>query len=298
MTAADRFGAFEERFLPLPGESGRSLRYLAGGEGPPVLLVHGLGGSALNWVAVAPELARRHRVLVPDLPGHGRSSPPGRRDSLTPFADALAALLDREQAAPAPVVGHSLGGLVAVRLAVQDPGAVAGLLLCAAAGISTTGRRARYTLEVLGILRPGRRLASHRSRIASSARLRALAFAWWGAADPAALPPDAVDGFLAGWDQHTDTLTAARAMLLDDVREDLARVTCPALVLWGARDNQVGVADGFDYARRLGAPIRVIPDCGHLLVGERPEAVLDATAGLLDRIRKLDELPLEAKALS
>ena len=56
---------------------------------------------------------------------------------------------------------------------------------------------------------------------------------------------------------------------------------CPVLVLWGARDRQVPLEDGFEYARRLGAPIRVIADCGHLLIGERPEvcarAVLEFT---------------------
>ena len=56
---------------------------------------------------------------------------------------------------------------------------------------------------------------------------------------------------------------------------------CPVLVLWGARDRQVPLEDGFEYARRLGAPLRVIADCGHLLIGERPDvcarAVLEFT---------------------
>jgi pimeloyl-ACP methyl ester carboxylesterase len=55
----------------------------------------------------------------------------------------------------------------------------------------------------------------------------------------------------------------------------------------------VPLADGFDYARRLGAPLRVIADCGHLLVGERPGACADAIESFLDRIGDLEELPLE-----
>lgn len=295
MTADQRFSDFEERQLELAG--GGTLGYLSAGWGPPLLLVHGLGGSALNWVEVAPALVERFRVLVPDLPGHGTSSALSEARSLAPYADALGELVAHEQAEPVPLVGHSLGGLIGLRLAVRRPELVEGVLLCAAAGISSVRKGVRYTLEVLSVVRPGRRLAPHRSRIASSARLRGAVFAWWGASDPAALRPDAVDGFLAGWERHTDTLSAARAMVLDDVRPDLGRVRCPCLVLWGARDNQVGVADGFDYSRRLGAPLRVIPDCGHLLIGERPDAVFDAIGGLLDRIRQLDELPVEAEAL-
>jgi pimeloyl-ACP methyl ester carboxylesterase len=66
-----------------------------------------------------------------------------------------------------------------------------------------------------------------------------------------------------------------------DVCEDLGAVRCPTLLLWGGRDNWVPLEDGFRYARLLGAPLRVIADCGHLLIGERPEACLDGFAWLL-----------------
>jgi pimeloyl-ACP methyl ester carboxylesterase len=295
VTAGEGLVGFAERRLEL--RAGASLRYFVAGAGPDLLLVHGLGGSALNWVAVAPALAERYRVLVPDLPGHGRSSPLPLPSGPSVFADALAELVGLERAAPVPVVGHSLGGLVAVRLAVRHPDLVAGVLLAAAAGISSGRRAARFALEILAVLRPARRLAPHRVRIARSSLLKRVVFGWWGASDPARLPPAVVEGFLAGWELHTDTLSAARAMVSDDARSDLGHVRCPSLVLWGARDNQVRVADGFDYARRLGAPLRVIPDCGHLLIGERPDAVLAAVGELLDRIRKLDELPVESEVL-
>jgi pimeloyl-ACP methyl ester carboxylesterase len=287
--------SFSEQHLKLAG--GGSLRYFAAGEGRAVLLVHGLGGSALNWVAVAPSLAERHRVIVPDLPGHGRSAALSRGEGLSGLADALAELIGYDRRGPALVVGHSLGGFVGLRLAVRHPDLVDGLLLAAAAGISSSRRTARYALEILGVLRPGRRLAPHRARIASSSRLRGIVFRWWGASDPSQLSPAAVDGFLAGWEMHTDTLSAARAMVSDDSRHDLGQVTCPCLVLWGACDNQVGVGDGFDYARRLDAPLRLVPDCGHLLIAERPDAVFDAIDALLDRIGQVDELPVEPKVL-
>jgi len=70
---------------------------------------------------------------------------------------------------------------------------------------------------------------------------------------------------------HTDAIGAGLALARDDPRVDLERVRCPVLVLWGGRDRQVPVEDGFEYARRLRAPVRVIADCGHLLIGERPD---------------------------
>ena len=86
---------------------------------------------------------------------------------------------------------------------------------------------------------------------------------------------------LAGPRLHTDTLSAGRALVADDPRPDLHALRCPVLVLWGARDNQLPLADGFDFARRLRAPLRTIADCGHLLIGERPEVCADAIENFL-----------------
>ena len=271
---------FEERFLESRG--GR-LRYLAAGEGEPLLLVHGLGGAAANWVVLAPLLLPGRRLLVPDLPGHGGSSPLPAASSLRAYADRLALLLEHEGATPAAVVGHSLGGAIALRLAIRRPETVGAVVLAGAAGISSTTRAARYALTITGILKPGRKIAPHRGRVVRSALLRRLVFGRWGASDPPALPADVVEAFLAGPARHTDTVSAAKALVRDDLRLDLDRVLCPTLVLWGARDNQLPVGDAFEYARRLRAPLRLIADCGHLLIGERPEACADAITGFLSR---------------
>jgi pimeloyl-ACP methyl ester carboxylesterase len=271
---------FEERFLDARGSR---LRYLVAGEGEPLVLVHGLGGAAANWLALAPLLLPGRRLIVPELPGHGGSSPLPAAPSLSPYADRLGLLLEHEGATPAAVVGHSLGGAVALRLALRRPESVSALVLAAAAGISSTARSARYALTVTGILKPGRKIAPHRRRVARSALLKRLVFGRWGASDPPALPPEVVEALLAGPARHTDTVSAATALVRDDVRPDLERIRCPVLVLWGARDNQLPVDDAFDYARRLRAPLRVIADCGHLLIVERPAACADAITGFLSR---------------
>jgi len=263
----------------------RGVRYFVGGDGPPLVLVHGLGGWAGNWRAVAAGLVGRRRLIVPELPGHGGSEPVQGVRSLEPFVDAVLDVLAAEEAAPAPWVGHSLGALVGVHAAVRRPEAVRGLVLAAAPGITSSTRLAEATVTVLGVMRPGRVLGKRSARVAGSPRLRTLAFGGWGVADPVGLEPEAAEAFLEGPPQHRDTLTAGRALVVADPRLELDRVRCPCLCLWGGSDNWVPLQDGMEYARRLRAPLRAIADCGHLLIGERPDAV---TAAIVDFLGSLD----------
>jgi pimeloyl-ACP methyl ester carboxylesterase len=273
---------FEERFADVRGTR---LRYLVAGEGEPLLLVHGLGGAAANWLALAPLLLAGRRLLVPELPGHGGSAALPAAPSLNAYADRLGLLLEHEGLASAGVVGHSLGGAIALRLAIRRSDAVSALVLAGAAGISSGTRNARYALTITSIVKPGRRLAPHRQRIARSNALKRVVFGRWGASDPPALREELAEAFLSGPARHTDTVSAAKALVRDDPRPDLDRVRCPSLVLWGARDNQLPVEDAFDYARRLRARLRMIADCGHLLIGERPDACADAIDDLLSDSR-------------
>jgi cis-3-alkyl-4-acyloxetan-2-one decarboxylase len=268
-----RLEGFEEREL----ESGETrLAYAIGGDGPQVVLVHGLGGTVDNWWALAPALAARHRVLVPDLPGHGASLPLPEARDVDALASAVLSIADVEEIRGAVWVGHSLGGLVALRAAALRPDAVRGLVLAAAAGISSATRAAQVTLSLLGGTRPGRLIAPYRRAWAHSRLGRRAAFGWWGVADPDALEPEAAEAFLVGPAHHTDTRQAGRALLVSDPRGELDRVACPCLCLWGASDNWVRLEDGIEYARRLRAPLRTIAGCGHLLIGERPDACLVA----------------------
>ena len=281
MTRAKLLSDLEPRFADVKGVR---LRYYVGGAGPALVLVHGLGGAAANWALLAPALAARRRLLVPDLPGHGGSSPLAAAPTLNPFADAVAALAEREDMLPAPVVGHSLGGVVALRLAIRHADSVQAVVLAAPAGISSTARRAELAFTIVSAMKPARLVATVRSAIARSRFLRAAVFGYWEVSDTAALSPLAVEAFLSGLAIHSDVDTAGWALLRDDPRTDLARIGCPRLVLWGARDHLVPVEDGIEYARRLGAPLRIVADCGHLLIGERPDACADAILTFLETL--------------
>ena len=273
---------FQECFAE---SEGVRLRYFAAGEGEPLLLLHGLGGAASNWVETAPLLAARRRVVVPDLPGHGGSEPLADVPDLDVLADLIGELGDREGLWPGPVVGHSLGGTLGLRLAVRRPGDVTGLVLAAAAGISSCTPGAARAMTCVSLVRPARFVVPFRGVIARRPLLRYVAFAWWGASDPPALSERATAGLLAAAAEQTDPWPTGRALVRHDPRLDLERVACPCLVLWGARDHWVPLRDGFEYARRLGAPLRAIAGCGHLLIAERPDVCVGAILEFLEPLQ-------------
>ena len=164
MTDAKDLAGFEERRAEV---AGASLRYLVGGAGPPLVLVHGLAGAASNWVELAPLLACRYRLLIPELPGHGGSEPLAAAPTLDPFADSVVELARREGFLPASFVGHSLGGAVALRAAARFPADVSAVALLAGAGISsaTPTFEGRVIVSLLG--RPARAVAPFGPLIAS-----------------------------------------------------------------------------------------------------------------------------------
>jgi pimeloyl-ACP methyl ester carboxylesterase len=272
MTDAKLVG-LEERFADVKGVQ---MRYFVGGEGPPLVLVHGLGGAASNWTELAPLLVERHRLLVPDLPGHGRSTALPAVSGLEPFADRVALVAEREGMLPAPVVGHSLGGMIVLRWALRRPADVQALVLAGAAGLSIGNVWGRQLLSIFTSVRPGRLAARYRGWVSRSPLLRRLVFGFVSVADPVGLTDEAVEGFLAGQLLHTDVDSAWQALRRDDPRQELEHVRCPVLVLWGSEDVQLPLDDAFEYTRRLRARLRVIPGCGHLLIGERPDACADA----------------------
>src|SRR6184192_4337058 len=260
------------------------MRYFVGGEGPPLLLVHGLGGAASNWTELVPLLLERHRLLVPDLPGHGGSTALPAVSGLEPFADRVALVAEREGMLPAAVVGHSLGGMVVLRLALRRPDAVEALVLASAAGLSVGNVWGRQLLSIFTSVRPGRLAGRYRGWVSRSPLLRRVVFGVVSVADPPGLTDEAVEGFLAAHLLHTDVDSAWQALRADDPRLELEGITCPVLVLWGAEDAQLPLDDAFEYTRRLRARLRVIPGCGHLLIGERPDACADAIEAFLQTL--------------
>ncbi|HEX2902235.1 MAG TPA: alpha/beta fold hydrolase [Jatrophihabitans sp.] len=114
---------------------GHELSYTDQGSGPAVLFVHGLLGSRRTWQALTDQLARTHRVLAPDLFGHGDSAKPAGDYSLSAHAATLRDLLDRLDIRTVTLVGHSLGGGIAMQFAYLFPDRVARLVLVSSGGL-------------------------------------------------------------------------------------------------------------------------------------------------------------------
>ena len=121
-----------------------------GGSGPAIVLVHGLGGSFINWMVVAPELAKSGRVLALDLPGFGRSPPEGRSVSIRAQVGAVTKFIQHVVAdGPCTLVGNSMGGMISSMLAVERPELVSRVVLVNPALPRATGERGEAFVSLM-----------------------------------------------------------------------------------------------------------------------------------------------------
>src|SRR6201993_5016729 len=114
---------------------GDRIAYRDVGRGPALLLIHGMAGSSATWQAIIPQLSKKYRVIAPDLLGHGESAKPRGDYSLGAFAVWLRDLLDELAVTQATVVGHSLGGGVAMQFVYQHPDYCRRLVLISSGGL-------------------------------------------------------------------------------------------------------------------------------------------------------------------
>ncbi len=228
----------------------------------PVLLLHGIGGRAALWAPSVAALAPRP-VIAMDMPGYD-----GTRPALASFAelaDAAVALLDAEGAAQADVVGHSLGGMIALEIALRHPTRVRRLVIVASSpafGSRDPAFRESFLTARLKPLDEG---------IGMAGVAAALVPAMLG---PAAAPEAATAAMEAMASVDEAAYRATLAVLTGfDRRADLPRVTQPALLIAGEADQTApprGMArmtEAMPHAR-----IIVIPGAGHLLPLEAPDA--------------------------
>lgn len=280
-------GAVRDRRIDLVVD-GRvlSLAYQVAGAGPPLLLLHGLGDSALSWSGVLPALARSHTVYALDLPGFGSSSRP--EASYTPdfLSAAVAAFLDALTLPAVAIAGNSPGGLVALRLALESPGRVTALALLDSAGL---GRGVGLPLRLLTLPGVGGAVVA-RNRTPLGAwfwvlGLVAQLFAvpwrapwpWVGQLYRMARTPGYLEATVAAARAELN-LRGQRPEIL--VRAELPQLQIPTLVVWGRHDRLVPLRHARDAASRLPcAELAVIPGAGHAPQLEQP----DATAAALQQ---------------
>ena len=245
-------------------------------DAPPLVLIHGLGASKASWLPVVPALARTHRVHALDLPGFGSSSKPRGRYNADWLADHVFRFMEVRGLERAFVAGNSLGGRVAMEMAMKEPARVTGIAcLCPAAAFSY-----RPGLPIVRLLRPELGFAVLRlPRDYLKSNLKQLF------CDPSAIHEDwydaAIDDFLDHW-RHVRSRLAFFAALRNIYLEEphgeqgfwsrLSAVKVPSLFVYGRRD----VLITHQFARRIekslpAAKVLVWDDCGHVPQLEHPE---------------------------
>ncbi|SDZ12146.1 Pimeloyl-ACP methyl ester carboxylesterase [Geodermatophilus africanus] len=233
-------------------------------DGPTVVLVHGLGGSHLNWDLFAPLLTPHARVHALDLPGFGRSEPGQRTANVRDNVVVLDRFIREVTGGPVVLVGNSMGGMVSVLEAQRSPAKVSGLVLVDAALPGPRGRPDPRVAAAFGLYAlPGagaRYLAGRRRRLGARGTVREMLVLC--GVDPDAVPPALIDRSVALVDERRDVagmdrafLTAARSLLLllaDPrlIRRAMAGVQVPVLLVQGDRDRLVPVSVARDVARR------------------------------------------------
>jgi pimeloyl-ACP methyl ester carboxylesterase len=250
---------------------GRSVGVVdTGGDGPPLLFIHGLGGIWQNWLLNLPVFMRTHRCVAVDLPGFGLSEEPDEC-SIPGFARTVDRVCDQLGIEEPAVIGNSMGGFVGAELAVRYPERVSKLVLVAAAGLSTeylarepllAGARVVMALTA----RTGLRGAP----VVKRPRLRRFALqvvARYPERLSAALANELVQGANA-----PGFMDAFEALMTYSFRDRLARIEVPTLIVWGRNDMLVPVSDAETYEHLIGdnAHHVIFEDTGHLPMLERP----------------------------
>lgn len=246
-------------------------------DAPAVLLIHGFGASLHSWDAWAPGLEDRFRVIRLDLPGSGLSQAEPTGDYRDPRTlQVLLALLDRLGVARADVVGHSMGGRLAWKLAAEHPARVRRLVLVAPDGFASPGFAYGKPPEV----GPTLRLMKH---VLPRPLLRASLEPAY--ADTARLSEDSVTRYheLIRAPGARDALLARlEQMVLQEPTPWLRRVQAPTLLLWGEQDAMIPVANAQDYLHALPhVQLQLLPQVGHLPQEEAPAQSLPPVRSFL-----------------
>jgi len=265
-----------ERRLQLAGVS---TAVLEGGAGPPVVLLHGPGEFAGKWLRVIPDLARTHRVIAPDLPGHGMSNAVGDRLDAEGLRAWLGGLIERTCSAPPALVGHVLGGAIAARFAVHQGDRLARLVLVDSLGLARFRPTPTFALTMIGFLaRPTKRTHTWFMRQCSfdlDSLRKEMGERW-----------EPYVAYILDLARAPSAKVAGRLMrelgLPRIPPDDLARIAVPTTLIWGRHDraNRLRIAESA--SARYGWALHVIEHCADDPPRDQPEAFLTVLRAILE----------------
>ena len=290
-----RFESLDLESVSAPGAfldvDGERIHYVATGQGEPVVLIHGWNGSTFSFRYTIPELAQHYRVVAPDLRGFGYSPRPPHGDySLAAQAALVGQVMDGLDIGRAAVVGHSMGGGVAMRLALREPERISRLVLVD----SVTTTEHRYVSRYGWLLRPLVPLGAPFTLHRESFRRRALRTA---VHDPAFVTPELLDGYFRPMRMkgHLRALTQQLIDRRNDELLDPERILQPTLILWGEHDRWLPPERGDELARRIpNSRLVAVPSAGHMPLEEQPDfcnrVLLDFLRRVADQAATLETL--------
>jgi pimeloyl-ACP methyl ester carboxylesterase len=229
----------------------------------PLVLLHGAGGSYLSWPA---EMRRTpgYNLWALDLPGHGKSSPPGY-NSIHDYTHHVVDWLATVDIPKAVLIGHSMGGAIAQLLALDHPERVLALVLIAsAARLSVNPKLLTESADADTFPRAVQRIISWSFSAQTPASLTGIIARRMASTSPVVLHGDflACDAF--------------------DVSARLREIYCPTLILCGAEDRMISMDQSqYLYENIPGAHLNVIADAGHMLMMEKPKEVLQVLGQFL-----------------
>jgi pimeloyl-ACP methyl ester carboxylesterase len=277
----------EQRSVDLNGK----VHYLDfGGSGRPIVLVHGLGGSSLNWLAVGNQLAAHGRVLALDLAGHGRTLSLARSSRVSSNRVLLSRFLDAVAREPAVLIGNSMGGYLSIAQAAAEPASVRALVLVAPASPPPQGKGFDLKVAMLfaGLMMPLVAPLIMRRRAVRGPEQSVRDLLKLCTVDVNRIAPEIVAAHVElGRERATygkvtgrDFIAAARSLMTVLLRrgryaEMVRRVRAPTLLINGMQDRLVRI----ETARALAAQrpdwqFEVMDDVGHVPQLERPEQFL------------------------
>jgi pimeloyl-ACP methyl ester carboxylesterase len=258
--------ATDRKTIPLHG---REVAYVESGSGPVLLLIHGMAGTSETWEAVIEPLAREHTVIATDLPGHGASAPGAGDYSLGSLASGLRDLLIALGHERATLVGHSLGGGIAMQFAYQFPEAAERLVLVSSGGL---GPEVNPVLRAAAL--PGADLfiaaTARPGRVAGSALARGLAAV---GLRPNADVAEVARGYasLADGAHRAAFLATLRAVVGTDGQRLQAgdrlylAEGIPTLIVWGRNDRMIPLSHGEQAHEAIaGSRLEVFDRSGHM----------------------------------
>jgi pimeloyl-ACP methyl ester carboxylesterase len=236
---------------------GQKIQYVEAGSGPNVILLHGLGGDAANWMMTIPALASKYHVWAPDQIGFGASDKPFINYRVGTLVDFLEGFCKRLGIDKATVVGNSLGGWTAMAFTLAHPERVEKLVLVDSAG---------YSFAKAGItVTRGEMLALNPSTIEGTKQLMSIILA-----NPSAIPmltPEAMFArHLHSGDGNTINMFIDSILRNEDVLDGkLGAIKVPTLVVWGREDHLTPLASGQAFAKDIpGAQMAILDKCGHV----------------------------------